>query len=341
MIIRENSVKTISVLSCGGTICAKASDPKNIIDYEIEEKNAQEVLDSALSAVDSSKIRVNKVKNILNVDSKDMGFNELLILARAVHQERESSDAIVIMHGTDSLESSAFFLDLVTDSSKPIIMCGAMRPINALGFDGAMNLANAINIASYLSYLKDYTRHYGVLVTMNNKIYLARETNKRDGYNINAFGAEYGGWRVGDVINYKPKFHSPIPRSKKARFEINNINEMANTCVIYADNSINSLFLETLITKNRMKGIVFAGIGAGSLPIGTEEAIEKVRKKFPKIVFVRSSFACGTIIDEKLDLIPSIDLNPQKAKILLSLCITFKIHHSRIQNAFERICSGV
>src|SRR5690606_29458396 len=174
------------LIGTGGTIAATAGDARTLTGYRVTQ-GIDAMLAAIPGAADVADIRCEQP---FNVDSRDLTTAQVLRLARAIdrHVRDPGVDGVVVTHGTDSLEETAFFLHLTVRSPKPVVLVGAMRPASALSADGPLNLVNALLAAA-----DPASRGRGVLVVMNDYIVAARYAAKRHTTRVDAFGADGAG----------------------------------------------------------------------------------------------------------------------------------------------------
>ena len=191
----------IHLITTGGTIAGTSASATDTTDYRAGSLTAEQLLASVPALTDIAEI---DVENLYSIDSKDMTPEHWLGLARATQTalERDDVDGVVITHGTDTLEESAFFLDLVLQSEKPVVFTCAMRPATALSPDGPMNLFGAVSVAAHPE-----AAGLGVLVVANDRIHAAREVTKAHTQAVDAFiSADTGpiGWARPPAITRRP-----------------------------------------------------------------------------------------------------------------------------------------
>src|SRR5690349_3292387 len=200
---REDKKPNIMILATGGTIAGKGEAGGH--GYTSGQFNVQELI-AAAPGVD--KIANLKGEQVANIGSQDMNDQVWLKLADRVNQllARDDVDGIVITHGTDTMEETAFFLNLVIKSDKPVVLTGSMRPATAVSADGPKNLYDAITVA-----INPKTKGRGVLVSFNEGIYDAREVMKLSTTKTNAFGSPNTG-AVGQAYDGRVEYYSSSDR---------------------------------------------------------------------------------------------------------------------------------
>src|SRR6478735_6388713 len=284
---------------------------------------------------------VKKVANITgeqiaSVGSQDMTVEirkKLAIRINGIEKNNEA-DGIVITHGTDTQEETAYFLDLVLTGDKPVVLTGSMRPATAISADGPKNLYDAITIAASP---KSIGR--GVLVSFNEGIYDARDVMKLSTTKTNAFGSPNTG-PVGQAYDGRVEYYSTSTRevnpTKPIMLKADTKLPRVDIVYMYADAPADQLDL--LISK-KVDGIVIAGVGNGNFNKVYTDAVK--RAVAAGIVVCRASRTpSGRVVlhdeinDDELGTIVSDDLNPQKARILLMLGLTKTKDKKQLQQFF-------
>ncbi|WP_407933819.1 asparaginase [Campylobacter vicugnae] len=320
-------MKKIVVLATGGTIAGSSTSSLSG-KYESGKIDINDILDSFDEIKDIAKVCGI---DICNIGSQNMNENIWLELARKCNELLSSNevDAIVITHGTDTLEESAYFLNLTIKSHKPVVMSAAMRSHNSLSSDGAINLYNAISVAA-----ADESAGMGVLVVINDEIHLAREVSKMDTIALNAFSSPNCG-KCGIVHYGKVKFYTKSLRQHTLQSKFNpDILPRVDILYDYAGAKI-----ETLYKSNAIKGIVCAALGNGNLSPQMLKFLKSARDN--EVVVVISSRVNGGVINgseldfAELGFIASDSLNPQKSRVLLMLSLSSKEDIEKIRDNFD------
>ena len=277
-----------------------------------------------------------KGEQISNVGSQDMSFDILLKLAKRINELAASPDVdgIVVTHGTDTMEESAFFLNLTVKTDKPVVMVGSMRPSTAVSADGPLNLYNAVGVAA-----DPQAKGRGVLVVMNDWIHGAHSLTKTSTTAVQTFMSPTRGL-VG-VANYgKNDFYSSPSwkHTTQSEFDITGVTQMPRVDIIMASVDMSPDMIDCAVA-NGAKGIVIAGVGNGNMNKGSVEAAERAAKK--GVIVVRSSrVPTGhvgrnvEVNDDQLGFVASDELNPQKARVLLSLALLGNRSPHQVQKLF-------
>ncbi|MBR2216070.1 MAG: asparaginase [Selenomonadaceae bacterium] len=276
-------------------------------------------------------------EDFCRIDSKDLTAEILLGLSRRVQEifRQNAADAIVITHGTDTLEETAYFLHLTIRDSRPIVLTGAMRPATALSADGEANLLNAVRVAAHPD-----SMGRGVLVTLNEKIDSARDVTKTNTLAVEAFRSpgmgSLGCVLAGNVAYYR---RSTRAHTIDSEFNLEAVKTLPKVKIIYGAACDDSLFVEAALAA-KVPGLVYAGMGNGSVPQEMEKALAEAARQ--GCVVVRSSrvgngaVTCAEESYRRHNFVEGDTLTPQKARILLQLALTKTKNPAEIQKMFWR-----
>ena len=322
----------VVILATGGTIAGAAATGT-----QAGYTSGAVTIDAMLAAVPGVRdLAEVKGEQVSNVGSQDMSFDIMLTLARRINEllAKPDVDGVVVTHGTDTMEETAFFLNLVVKSDKPVVMVGSMRPSTAVSADGPLNLYNAVGVAT-----DPDARGRGVLVVMNDWIHAAHSLTKTSTTAIQTFMSPLRG--VVGVASYgKNDWYSmpPWKHTTATEFDISNVTQMPRVDVIMATMDMSPEMINA--SAAGAKGIVIAGVGNGNMNKASVDAAAAAVKK--GVVVVRSSRVATGLVgrnveleDDKLGFIASDELNPQKARILLSLALLKNANAAAIQKMFQ------
>ncbi|MSV23770.1 asparaginase [Selenomonas sp. WCA-380-WT-3B 3/] len=326
--------KHIYVLATGGTIAGQAESGVATTGYRAGAVS----VDALLSAVpELSELAEVSGEQVAAIDSKDMTEQIQWELVRRCREllTAGGADGIVITHGTDTMEETAYFLSLLVDTEKPIVLTGAMRPATALSADGPLNLLDAVRVAA-----SDVAGGMGVLVVMNNQIDGAHDVTKTHTMSVDTFRSPDSGalGRVndGEVTFFRRPVHTPLPHSQSLPGEGASLPQVR---ILYGYGGDDGALVEAAV-RSGARGIIYAGMGNGSLPQPVEQRLAAAVRQ--GIVAVRSSRGCGGSVTqaeasyEQAHILYSGTLNPQKARILLQLALLQGRDRSEIQELFLR-----
>lgn len=321
----------IAILGTGGTIAgfidstiATTGYTAGAIDIDVLIKAVPQIRDLA----DIS------WEQIANIDSSNMCDEIWLRLAKKIAKLfAEGIDGVVITHGTDTMEETAYFLNLTIKSDKPVVLVGAMRPSTAISADGPKNLYNAVALVA-----NKEAKNKGVMVAINDKILSARGVVKTHSLNVDAFSSpDFGD--LGYIVDGKVFFYNNISKAhtKNSPFDVSKLTSLPKVDILYTYSNDGSAIAAKALFDNGTKGIVVAGSGAGSIHEDQKNTLKELIKQGLDVV-VSSRVAAGRVAvsdaDKKLGFISAEDLNPQKARVLLMLALTKTNDPKKIQEYF-------
>lgn len=323
-------MEKIIILGTGGTIAGSATSQTNLTGY----KSGDITIEALLATVpELDTYGPIEGEQFCNIESSDMTADLWLSLAKRVQTlvEQEDVAAVVITHGTDSLEETAYFLQLAVATDKPIVMTGAMRPSTALSPDGPLNILQAVQVARTKE-----AAHKGVLIVMNGYIDSASFIQKTDTTHVETFASHPFG-HCGVVQEGKAYFVQTLAKKRGIDFwqrgSILEVEKLPKVEVVYLYPDMD-LALLSLFEKINTKAIVLAGLGHGTIPCHLWNTLKALSDK--GIILVRASrTAMGLVTDlpgdKELGLIPAYGLSPFKVRMLLRLALTKKFTKEDIQ----------
>ncbi|THJ33501.1 asparaginase [Lampropedia aestuarii] len=324
--------KHVVVLATGGTIAGAGASALNSASYTAAKVPVEQLL-AGLPEVQG--IAEVTGEQVFQIASESLTSADLLALGQRVDAllKQPDVDGVVITHGTDTMEETGFFLNLVIPSDKPIVLVGSMRPGTAISADGALNLLNAISVAA-----SDDAKGKGALIVMNDEIHTARDVAKLTNIKTSAFSSQWG--PLGMVVEGKNYwFRDPVKRhTTGSEFSIANITELPAVEIAYSYNNVPPTMIQALGASG-VQAIVHAGTGNGSVPNRIVPALKAERAK--GTVIVRSSrVPAGFVLrnaeqpDDQNDWVVAHDLNPQKARILTAVALTRTHDTKELQRIF-------
>jgi L-asparaginase len=329
------------VLSTGGTIAGRGAASTSLSNYKAGSLLGEELVRAVPEIKQYASV---KVEQVLNVSSSDLSVGDWLRLAwriNAIFAEDPGVAGVVVTHGTNTLEETAYFLNLTVKDNRPVVLVGSQRPATAISADGPLNLLNAIRVAS-----TPEARGKGVLVVMNDEINGARDVTKTNTYRVETFRAPELGF-LGYVDADRVSFYRASTRrhTTNSEFDVSSVRDLPQVDVVYSYVEPNTSVFQALVASGT-KGIVFAGAGAGALSAAERAALKALLSAGvgSKPVLVRSSrVGNGRVIAltankeeyDALGMIPADTLNPQKARILLMLALTTTSDIDQIRRMFE------
>jgi L-asparaginase len=329
---QAKKLPNVVILATGGTIAgAGASSTGSAY------TSGQVKIEAMIDAVPNIRALANlKGEQLANVGSQDMNVKVWLDLANRINELLASKDVdgIVITHGTDTQEETAYFLNLTVKSDKPVVLTGSMRPSTALSAEGPLNLYNAVALAA-----NPAAKGYGVMVVMNDEIHAAKDVRKMITTPVQTFQSPQEGL-IGTVIfGDMLFFHKPSGRNTvNSEFSVQGVKELPRVDIVYTCADVSTDLID-LMVKAGAKGIVIAGVGDGNMNAGTLEAAK--RATAAGIPVVRASrvpigavLIKGEVVDADYGTVSSDELNPQKARVLLMLALLKNRSRDDLQRLF-------
>jgi L-asparaginase len=324
----------IVILATGGTI-AGAQTTQADAGY----KSGSFSVDDLIKAVPQLKnIAELSGEQVANIGSQTMNHEVWLKLAARCNEllQQKEVDGIVITHGTDTMEETGYFLSLVVKSDKPVVLVGSMRPATAISADGPINLYNGVALAG-----NSEARGRGPLVILNDTIHYAREAQKMHTTRMDTFASPNRG--IAGMMNTGKAFfysQNTMRHTTRSEFSVAGLKtaDLPRVEVIYSHADLGGETVDFLAGKG-VKGLVLAGVGDGNSTDAVIAALERAAKK--GVAVVRSSRVGSGIVDrnveindDKLGFIAGMELNAQKARILLMLGLLKPKDPKKLQEIF-------
>jgi len=308
----------VMILATGGTIAgAQASTT------EAGYKSGTFSVDDLIKAVPPLKDLADiSGEQVANIGSQTMNHEVWLALAKRTNEVlKGDADGVVITHGTDTMEETAYFLGLVVKSDKPVVLVGSMRPATAISADGPANLYNAVALAA-----NPDARGRGPLVVLNDEIHYAHEAQKTNSTQLDTFKSPNRG-RAGVMNTGKAYFFSQNTTRHTTKSELSvdgkGVGDLPRVEIVYSYANYGRETIDFLVAQS-VKGIVLAGVGDGNSTDAAIAALADAAKKGVAVVRATRT-GSGLVVrnvevdDDKLGFIASMELSPQKARILLML----------------------
>jgi len=323
------ALPNIRVVAMGGTIAGAAASSTDTTGYRAGATGVDELLAQLPELNDVARI---EGEQFAQIDSSDLTGELLLGLARRVTTILADGavDAVVITHGTDTLEETAYFLHLTVHSTKPIVVVGSMRPATALSADGPMNVFGAVTVAASPAAIGQ-----GVLVVMNDEIHTARDVTKSSSLRVSSFESPHG--PLGAVIAGAPVFYRSVsrPHTVATEFSLDAITTLPTAAVVYAHSGLDARFIEGLAGYDV---IVHAGFGNGTVATRLIQALAETGALVIRATRTGSGqvTAIGASADAANAWITVDDQNPQRAALLGALALTVTRDPAELQRIFLR-----
>ncbi|SES76340.1 asparaginase [Natronincola peptidivorans] len=320
----------IAIIFTGGTI-SMSIDPR--IGAAIPSLSNEEIMSlvtnidkfAEIETINFSKLPGPHIDPLLMMDLRNLVVDII---------QREDIEGVVITHGTDTLEETAYLLDLTINCTKPIVVVGAMRNSSELGYDGPSNLASAVCTA-----ISPHAKNKGVLVVMNNEVNAASEVTKTNTLSLDTFKSlDFGA--LGIVDNDKVIFHRQIVD----RQYIPATTIVPNVNLIKCVSGMDSALLKFCVDSGS-KGVVIEALGRGNVPPKMLEGIQYALEKNVAI-FIVSRCPTGRVLDtygyegggRQLRILGAIlggDLPGQKARIKLMLALSISSDLETLRSLLE------
>jgi glutamin-(asparagin-)ase len=328
----QQALPNVVILATGGTIAGAGASAVNSATYAAAKVGVEKLI---AGLPELSKVANVRGEQVFQVASESLTNDNLLTLAKRVSalSKQADVDGIVITHGTDTLEETAYFLTLTVHTNKPIVVVGSMRPGTALSADGALNLYDAVNVAGS----KDAAGK-GVLVTMNDNIDSGRDVSKNVNIKTSAFSSQWG--PLGMIVEGKNYwFRAPVKRhTMSSEFDIDSISALPPVEIAMGYEGVSSIAIDA-IAKSGAKALIHGGTGNGSVADRIVPNLQKARAD--GVIVIRSSrVPDGFVIrnaeqpDDKYDWVVAHDLRPQKARILAMVALTKTNNTKELQRIF-------
>jgi glutamin-(asparagin-)ase len=321
-------IPRIALLTTGGTIAGVAAN-STATSYQAGVVGPQALLAAVPELADVADVQAEQP---FAIDSKNMSDALMLQLARRADELLAGDDiaGLVITHGTDTLEESAYLLHLLLKSAKPVVFTGAMRPGNALSADGPANLYQSVCVAA-----SPLAAGLGVLVAMNGAIWSARDVRKQDAAALHAFGSPYG--PLGRMAGNHPRFYRAPSRAHTLRspFNLQGLHALPPVGIVTTWAGIGAAPYEALAADGA-RGIVHAGMGAASVPDHLLPTLRSLSERGVQIVRASRTGAGPLLPRDAHEMLTADDQTPLQARLLLALGLAHGMDAAALQEVFVR-----
>jgi L-asparaginase len=270
-------------------------------------------------------------EQLWNIASGAIGPARWLELSRHIAdlmRARPELAGVVVTHGTDTMEESAYFLDLTLPGDRPVIVTGAMRPSDMAGADGPANLMSSARVAT-----DPQARGRGAMVVMDDRVFAARDVTKTNSTRLETFQAPERG-PIAIVNPESVLFHQPSPRRTAPLFDITGVRELPRVDILYSYAGADSVPIDAVVAAGA-RGIVVAGVGRGNLAPAQGAALRRARAKGVVVVMTTRTGSGGVPVRRRDGMIGAGDLNAQKARVLLTLALARTSDPADIARIFE------
>ncbi len=331
-IAQSKDLPNVVILATGGAIAGSASSATSS-SYSAGQVGIQTMINAVPEIKDLANVTGEQLSN---VGSQDMTIEIWLRLAKRINEllSQDEVDGIVITHGTDTQEETAYFLSLVVKSDKPVVTTGSMRSATSISTEGPLNLYNAVSIAA-----SEEAKGKGVLVTLNDEIHSPKDVSKMNTTSVGSFSSPIKGIMGGVFYGRLGFFRTPTTRfGLTSEFSVEGVEELPRVDIIYACADMSPDLVAMLVDAGA-KGIVIAGVGNGNMNQSSLGAAKRASEKGVVVVKSRKA-ATGWVLrdnefkDEDYGTIAAHDLSPVKARILLMLALLKERSLEEIQELF-------
>ena len=327
----QNALPRVVVLATGGTIASQYDPDAGGLAPQL---SGEEIVQAVPGLSEVARV---SVEQIANVGSRNMTPEIWRTLASRANELLASPDiaGVIVTHGTDTLEETAYFLDLTVTSDKPVIMVGAQRAPTYFDTDGPRNLLNAVRVA-----VSEEAIGMGTLVVMNGQINAARDVTKTNTLDVETFRTlDFGALGVADIDAVR-FYRAPLRRQT---IPLREGDQLGRVEIVTEYAGSDGRLIQLLLEDGQLNGLVIEGVGLGHVSSRTLEAIRDVRARGIPVV-LSTRVPTGRIVPvyainiELLELgcVEADNLSPQKARVLLMLAMTRTQDSTELQRYFDR-----
>jgi L-asparaginase len=312
LVLAADAKPGVVIYATGGTIAGSSKSNTDTTNYKAGSLGVEVLINAVPELKNVASV---SGEQIANVASGDVSQTILLKMAKAINAQLSSPEThgVVVTHGTDTSEETAFFLDLTVKSAKPVVVVGAMRPATAISADGPMNLLEAVTLAASPS-----AENRGAMLVLNDRIASAFYVTKTNSTTLDTFRSADQGF-LGSFIGGVPKFYyEAATPTAKPFFDVSGYASLPKVIILYSYQDQDTALLDAAL-KDDVKGVVIAGTGNGSVPSALKAKVSELMAK--GIPVVRSTRTGSGFVTAKDEGIGAGFYNPQKSRILLALAL--------------------
>jgi L-asparaginase len=330
------SLPKIALILTGGTIDSVGKDRLDLAWYieagkRLNDGELLQQLPELKEIADVKEVPFRRLPSHALIDK------DWLDLVRTIHKifDEDKADGIVITHGTNTIEETAYFLNLVLKTEKPVVVVGSMRPSSAISADGYLNLVNAIKVAA-----DPGAQGRGCMLVMNDTIYNGRDVTKNATYRVEAFQSrDLGPLGYADGDGKIVFYHQPVRKhTVHTEFDVRSLDALPRGDLVVSYVGADGTMIEAA-ARAGAKGIVSAGTGAGRPTPAEDAAFDKCFKEDGMLMCLSSRVAAGRVVRSpglaKRGFIAADNLQPWKARLLLALALTKTNNADEIQRMFD------
>ncbi len=328
-----SSLPRLCLLATGGTI-AGAQTKNSAAGYQSATLSVKALVAAVPELTSLATIELEEVARIGSQDMDDSIWVRLAVSATSA-LAREDIAGLVITHGTDTMEETAYFLNLVLKTDKPVVLVGAMRPATSISADGPMNLYNAVAVAA-----DPLAQGRGVVVVANDEVHFARAIAKTNTTQVGTFVSLNRGLAALVHLGRVHWFGRPSTHhNTQTPFTIGGNSILPRVEIVYAHAGMQRTLIDAAVLAGA-KGLIIAGVGSGNLHANAFAAVSEAAGK--GVVIVRASRTGGGMVERNVEVdddqhgfVTAGDLNPQKARVLLQLSLLLTDAPRQIQDYYD------
>jgi L-asparaginase len=325
----------VALIITGGTIDSVGKDRLDLAWY-IEANKRLNTGDLLAQIPELESIARVKEVPFRRLPSHALVDKDWLDLVRTIHQifDNNQADGIVITHGTNTIEETAYFLTLTVKTDKPVVVVGSMRPSSAISADGYLNLLNAVKVAA-----DPASKGRGCLLVMNDTIYSGRDVTKTATYRVETFqGRDLGPLGYADADGKVVFYHQTVKKhTVQTEFDVRNLEGLPRVDVVVSYVGADGAMVDAAVAAGA-KGIISAGTGAGRPTPAEDQAFDRAREK-GVMICQASRVGSGRVVRSpslvRRGFVAADNLQPWKARLLLSLALTVTRDPDQIQRIFD------
>lgn len=329
-------LRRVALIITGGTIDSVGKDRLDLAWYIEAGKrlNTGELLAQLPELKSIAEVEEIPFRRLPSHALVDKDWLDMVRTIQSIFDENKA-DGIVITHGTNTIEETAYFLNLTLKTDKPVVVVGSMRPASALSADGYLNLVNAIKVAADPS-----ARGRGALLVMNDTIYSGRDVTKNSTYRVQAFQSrDLGPLGYADADGRIVYYHQSLKKHTVAtEFDVRGLESLPRVDVVVSYVGADGKMIEAAAAAGA-RGIVSAATGAGRPTPAEDEAFDRMYKEKGVIMCLCSRVASGRVVRSpglaKRGFVAGDNLQPWKARVLLALALTKTGNADEIQRMFD------
>jgi L-asparaginase len=326
----------VGLIVTGGTIDSVGADRLDLAWYIEANKRLS---DGELLAQLPELKTIARVEEIpfRRLPSQALVDSDWLQLVEKIHSvfDQDQATGIVITNGTNTLEETAYFLNLVLKTDRPVVLVGSMRPSSAISADGYLNVVNAVRVAA-----DPQSTGRGCLVMMNDTIFNGRDVTKNSTYRVEAFQSrDMGPIGIADADGKVVYYHRPERKhTTQTEFDVRTMTALPRVDIVLSYVNADGIMIEAA-AKAGARGIVSAATGAGRATPAQDDAFDRAYREHGMLMCLCSRVASGRVVRspglKRKGFVAADNLQPWKARILLSLALSLTADADEIQRIFD------